>query len=132
MSKPTPISAQVAFLPEGSEQRQTRRRAVNFAAVVEMEGVSIEAVQLRDISERGCRIDIGGKAVPGAVLLVKLPGLEAVRAKIVWSADDQAGCGFEDELHPASLELLTRIEATPSRQAPAKRSVFGLRLSGGT
>ena len=101
-----PISAQVAYLTAGPEQRVTRRRAVNFAALLDSEGVSSHPVSVLDISEQGFRIASEAQVAEDCSMLIKLPGLEAMRARVVWSRDGQLGCEFEDGLHPANLEVL--------------------------
>lgn len=123
-----PIPAQVAYLVGGPEQRQSRRRAVNFAATLESEGVSSHAVSVLDISERGFRICTSAEVEHDSTMLIKLPGLEAVRAKVVWVKEGQIGCAFEEELHPASLESLTTDPNAGNGRSSAKAQ-FGSKLT---
>ncbi len=123
-----PVAAQVAYLAVGAEQRQTRRRAVNFAAILESEGVSSHPVNVLDISEQGFRIVTAAEVGQGSSMLIKLPGLEAVRATVVWAKDGQIGCSFEEELHPASIRTLTADPPAGSGRLSAKAQ-FGSKLT---
>ena len=122
------VPAQVAYLAAGAEQRQTRRRAVNFAAILESEGVSSHPVNVLDVSEQGFRIVTEAEVTPGSSMLIKLPGLEAVRATIVWASNGEIGCSFEEELHPASIRALTADPMTGSGRLSAKNQ-FGSKLA---
>jgi hypothetical protein len=123
-----PIAAQVAYLVGGEEQRQTRRRAVNFAAILESEGVSAHPASVLDISEQGFRIVTAAEVGQGTSMLIKLPGLEAVRATVVWSKEGQIGCSFDEELHPASIQMLTVDPAAGSGRSAGKTQ-FGSKLA---
>lgn len=123
-----PIPAQIAYLAGGAEQRQSRRRAVNFAAMLESEGVSSQPVSVLDISEQGFRIVTQAEVSPGSSMLIKLPGLEAVRATIVWARDGQIGCSFDEALHPVSLQTLTVDPRAGSGRLSAKAQ-FGSKLA---
>ena len=122
-----PIPAQVAYLVGGAEQRQTRRRAVNFAAILESEGVSSQPVNVLDISEQGFRIVTAAQVGQGSSMLIKLPGMEAVRATVVWAKDGQIGCSFEDELHPANIQTLT-VDPREGSSRSSVRGQFGSKL----
>jgi hypothetical protein len=124
-----PIPAHVAYLASGAEQRQTRRRAVNFAAFLESEGVSSHPVNVLDVSERGFRIVTAAEVDQGSSMLVKLPGLEAVRATVMWAKDGQLGCSFEEELHPASIQALTADQEAGSGRLSVKTR-FGSKTAG--
>ena len=124
-----PIPAQVAYLVGGAEQRQTRRRAVNFAAILESEGVSSQPVNVLDISEQGFRIVTAAQVGQGSSMLIKLPGMEAVRATVVWAKDGQLGCSFEDELHPANIQTLT-VDPREGSGRLSVRGQFGSKLVG--
>ena len=123
-----PIPAHVAYLAGGAEQRQTRRRAVNFAAILESEGVSSHPVNVLDISEQGFRIVTAAEVGQGSSMLIKLPGLEAVRATVMWAKDGQIGCSFEEELHPANIQTLTVDPRAGSGRLSAKAQ-FGSKVA---
>ena len=119
-------AAQLAVLPKGQESRQTRRRVVNFAASLEGEDVSPIEVWLTDVSERGCRAHVGHEIEPGTSLVIKLPGIEAVRARAVWSRNGEVGCSFEDEIHTIYIDQVLGKASRPPL-FPRRRDVFGLK-----
>ena len=123
-----PIPAHVAYLGSGAEQRQTRRRAVNFAAILESEGVSSHPVNVLDISEQGFRLVTATQVGEGSSMLIKLPGLEAVRATVIWAKDGQIGCSFEEELHPASFQTLT-VDPRAGSGRLSEKARFGSKLA---
>ena len=123
-----PIPAQVAYLAGGAEQRQTRRRAVNFAAILESEGISSHPANVLDISEEGFRIVTATEVGQGSSMLIKLPGLEAVRATVMWAKDGQIGCSFDDALHPASIQTLT-VDSRAGTGRLSEKVQFGSKLS---
>ncbi len=122
------IPAQLAHLTDGCEQRQSRRRAVNFAATLEGEGASAQDVHVLDLSETGFRLCGDPGAPPGSSLLIKLPGMEAVRAHVVWARQGEVGCAFNEPLHPANLDsVLGRAGPTAPPRPMPRRGQFGLR-----
>lgn len=119
-------AAQLAVIPRDQESRQTRRRLVNFAASLQGEEASSIEVFLTDVSEKGCRARVGHEIEPGTSLVIKLPGLEAVRARAVWSRNGEVGCSFEDEIHTLYIDQVLG-KADRSRPVPKRRDVFGLK-----
>jgi hypothetical protein len=119
------ISAQLASLAH-DEHRRVRRRIVNFAALLEEHGTETHAVSILDLSERGCRVRSETKLKKGAALFIKLPHTEALRASVVWSSETEAGCAFDEEMHPAAVEQVI-ASATPKRRiVQPGQQVFGL------
>ncbi len=58
-----------------------------------------------DVCEGGCLVDSRGWAVkPDERVLVKLPGLGEVGAKVVWIEEGRAGLGFEEALYGPVLD----------------------------
>lgn len=88
---------------------------MNFAALLEEHETDAQRVAVLDLSEGGCRLRSEAPLEKGASILVKLPGLEAVRATLVWSGEGEAGCAFDEHLHPATVELVI-ASATPKRR----------------
>jgi len=87
---------------------------VNLAAHLHDEA-NVRHVQIVDLSQGGCRVRGEQAATQGAALLIKLPGLEPLRATTVWVGTGEFGCAFETELHPATLELVA-ANAYPKRR----------------
>lgn len=124
-------SAQIAFIRPGDENRQTRRRIVNFAAVLETASEPLHNVRIKDLSERGCRASVDGpiSVEKGSLLMIKLPAMEAIRARVIWSSEDHIGCAFEEELHPAAIDQVLGRGSMERRPLVMRRSVFGLKGS---
>ncbi|MGE3689949.1 MAG: PilZ domain-containing protein [Novosphingobium sp.] len=60
-----------------------------------------------DLSAGGCLVKVGFRAFKlGERVLVRLPGLSAVPAEVVWVEETTAGIAFESVLHDAVLEHL--------------------------
>ena len=58
-----------------------------------------------DLAEGGCMLDSRGWGVkPDERVLVKLPGLAEVGAKVVWIEDQRAGVAFEEALYGPVLD----------------------------
>ena len=117
------IRAQLALMPEDDERR-VRRRAVNFVASLGGTRASFEAVAVLDLSRRGFRIRRDAGYPTDSILLIKLPGIEAVRARVVWCRDGEVGCAFEEELHHTAFEALF-----PRAKRIQPTSVFGRRYA---
>lgn len=113
MKLAAPLDARIIDSPE-TDERRLPRRLVNLAAHI-ADDAAVHHVQVVDVSEGGCRIRGAPGSAPGTALLIKLPGLEPLRATSVWVGDDEFGCSFDAELHPATLELLLR-NAVPKRR----------------
>lgn len=120
-------TAQVALIRPGEENRQTRRRVVNFAAVLEAASEPLQSVQIKDLSERGCRASVEGTIEENSFLMVKLPGMEAIRARVVWSSGTEIGCLFEEQLHTAAIDHVLGRGSTNQRPVVKRRGVFGLK-----
>lgn len=122
-------TAQIAFMRPGEENRQTRRRIVNFAAVLETASERLQSVLVKDLSERGCRASVDGPSEEGSSLMIKLPGMEAIRARVVWSSATEIGCAFEEELHTAVIDQVLGRGSTERRPVVRRRGVFGLKAA---
>lgn len=105
-------SAELAILP-GAEQRKMPRRIVNFAALVRDSGAASRDVQISDLSPGGCRIT-ACQLEEGAEILLKISGLNAIRARVVWISDTEAGCEF------CTVLDLPLIEELVAKRAPRK------------
>lgn len=60
-----------------------------------------EPVIVQDLSSRGFRTDWPGTLVPGDAVWLKLPGLDALSARVAWGLDNTIGCKFDVALRPA-------------------------------
>jgi hypothetical protein len=96
---------QLAILPV-PEGRRAERRIVNLAARLRDPGATLSDIEVLNLSVDGfmARGDVALEV--GSSAWLKLPGLEAQNATVVWVEDDKAGFEFATPLHPATLELL--------------------------
>lgn len=121
------IKGQVAQLPP-SEMRKVPRRAVNLAAVLREQGATTIEVDVLDLSTHGCRIAGAGALEPQTHVWLKLPGMEALFARIVWVEDGCAGCEFNSPIHRGAISLVienNKAKQRPRRYGPDGRPVFG-------
>ena len=89
------------------QPRQDERRAVCGEAQCRRGG-NRENVELRDLSPGGARVVALSPLREGYSVWLKLPGLEAVEARIVWTRGFESGCEFVHPLHPAVFDTLSR------------------------
>ena len=65
------------------------------------------ATRLCNISTSGCMITLGeGELAPDTLLRLRIKGLAAIDAEVVWQHREHAGVRFRVPLHPAALEHL--------------------------
>lgn len=91
-----------ASIGKTAQQRREERARVDLdGPTLRQAGGTTETVKLHDLSSRGFRTDWPYKLVPGDQVWLKLPGLEALPAKVAWELDFMIGCKFDVALHPA-------------------------------
>ena len=103
------------------EQRQSRRRIVNFAGALSEEGSTTVPVSVSDISEGGCKLFCEQPVDQSSDLWLKLPGLEARRVRIVWANEQSFGCEFDTALYSGEIETLVPTKSTASQKAVFRR-----------
>ena len=108
------LAAELAVTTDGPEGRQAERAEVKLAAAARRQGGHGYAIKLLDISTRGCRIETASLLHAGTNIWLKLPGLEAIYARVAWVRGVRAGCQFATPLHPAVVD---RIVASAGRQS---------------
>ena len=109
------INAELSKLPI-NDGRKAERRIVNIAAALREAGATTMAVKVLDISTGGYKVQTDAPLEEGSEVWLRLPGFEMKRGHVVWTKDNEAGCEFETELHPAELQTLT----APPRRGPIK------------
>ncbi len=87
-------------------ERNADRVPVAVRADVRQRGASAVSVQILDLSTHGFRIDTHLTLENGTQIWVRLPGLEAMPARIAWIEGHLAGCAFDRPLHPAVLDMI--------------------------
>ena len=109
------INAELSQLPI-TDGRKAERRIVNLAAALREAGATTTTVQVLDIAIGGFKVQSAVPLHEGSEVWLKIPGFEAKRSHVVWAKENEAGCEFETELHPAELELII----SPPRRGPVK------------
>lgn len=99
----TPIS-------EHKDRRRTWRVALNLTASVREPGRSNIPIRIVDISTHGCRIELLNSPFAGSILWLRIAGLEAMQARIVWCKGDFAGLEFETALSESVLDSLVTAQ----------------------
>jgi hypothetical protein len=106
-SNPVDLQGEIAVLPVGNG-RQAERAHCEIGAGLRQRGASAVAAHILDLSTHGFRASTHLDLQIGADVWLKLPGLEAMHAKVAWSTSHFVGCAFERPLHPAVLEMIVR------------------------
>ncbi len=65
-------------------------------------------VKINNLSVGGARIAVAHLLREGEQIYLKLPGLEAIEARVIWVNSFEAGCQFARPLHPAMFEAVVR------------------------
>jgi hypothetical protein len=105
--------AQLAILPV-VEGRSAERRIVNLAARLREPGATIVDAEVRDLSTDGFMADTNLTLEIGAIVWLKLPGLEPQNSRVAWAEDGRIGCQFSAPLHPLTLEILLKTSRRPT------------------
>lgn len=86
--------------------RNADRVSVALSAGLRQRGASAVSVRILDLSTHGFRIDTHLSLEIGTQVWLRLPGLEATPAHVVWVEGHCAGCAFDRPLHPAVLSMI--------------------------
>lgn len=97
--------AKLAVLP-GLESRSVPRREVDFGGFVRETGATVTRVAVTDLSTEGCRFQSAGNFETATMIWLKIDGVGAREARIVWRAQEGYGCEF---LAPMQIETLDGI-----------------------
>jgi hypothetical protein len=106
-SNPVDIKGEIAT-GASENGRKAERTGVEMGAGLRQRGASGVTVQILDLSTHGFRASTHLDLHTGADVWLKLPGLEALHAKVAWSDGHYIGCAFERPLHPAVLQMMVR------------------------
>lgn len=83
------------------QRQETRERVDLEGPTLRVESGMTGAVKLHDVSSRGFRADWPHKLGSGDQVWLKLPGMDALSARVAWELDLMIGCKFDVPLHPA-------------------------------
>jgi hypothetical protein len=91
-----------------SAPRKAERTFCEIGAGLRQRGASGVSVQILDLSTHGFRASTHLDLQKGADVWLKLPGLEALHARVAWMNGYLVGCEFVRPLHPAVLQMVVR------------------------
>ena len=96
-------SADPAPPPSG---RKSERVSVEMGAALRQRGAAGVSVQIMDLSVDGFRVATHLDLFEGADVWLRLGGLEACHATVMWVSGHLVGCRFTRPLHPAVLDMV--------------------------
>ena len=103
--------AQLAIIPI-PEGRKAERRVVNLAARLRDPGSRLIEEEIVNLSTTGFMAR-GAEIEVGALVWLKLAGLEPQSCKVVWNDDGKAGFEFVNPLHVATIEQILVANRKP-------------------
>ena len=93
-----------------TERRQFGRTPTGSQVLVRRIGGFNFNVALKDISARGCRLEMLEPAQVGERVIARLPQLEPLGSQVKWTKGAISGVEFASRIHPAVFDLLlTRL-----------------------
>jgi hypothetical protein len=107
-SNPVELTGELGTMPASANGRRAERTHVEFGAGLRQRGASGVTVAILDLSTHGFRASTHLALDAGADVWLKLPGLEAMHAKVAWARGHLVGCAFERPLHPAVLQMVVK------------------------
>ena len=120
-----PFAAQLA-IPLPADLRTARRRPVNFSGFLRENVATVVPVEVTDLSTDGCRFRASGHFETATTVWLKIAGLGARQARIIWAQDGACGCEFVAPLQSEVVEQLYEAEQRKLRASlqPGQRG-FG-------
>ena len=105
-------------------RRKARRHAISVSGAYRTGSGTARAVELRDVSETGCRfIDATRRLYVGTQLTVRLGDLGPFDATVAWTDEAMVGLRFNQDLYEPLLEHLRA--AFPYRTGELERRRIG-------
>ncbi len=93
--------------------RKSERVSLELGAGLRQRGGTGVGIQILDLSTDGFRASTHLQLEKGSDVWLRLPGLEACHARVMWAKGNFIGCAFERPLHPAVLDMIVKKAATP-------------------
>jgi hypothetical protein len=91
------------------EKRHSLRHPSRIGATLHHVGSRPWRVIVSDLSTSGFRMSLDERVKPGRVVSLEMDGFAPIDAFVVWQKEDQVGCKFLSELHPALVEAALAI-----------------------
>ena len=104
-------------------RRGAKRRLVNFAASVRDGATQSLKIRVADLSTSGCKISSDVPLETNQEVWIKLTGMVAMRAHVVWNEDGQVGCKFCVPIDPVVLESFVVSQRKNSKEIFHRREV---------
>ena len=90
---------------KGHRRRRHSRRKLRIDASLRDASDAARAGAITDLSQTGCRMEIGDAALEPDELVIVRPGaLGGVSGRVRWQRGNAAGVEFADPLHPAVVD----------------------------
>lgn len=97
--------AQIA-VPQFTEMRTVRRRHVNFTAFVRETRARVIPVEVTNLSTDGCKFQSAEEFETATIVWLKIAGLGARQARIIWHKEGGYGCEFVSPMQSEALDDL--------------------------
>jgi len=104
------------------EKRAARRRQVNFQAFVRETSAAVFGVEVTDVSADGCRFRSAEPFETATNIWLKISGLTAREARIVWHEAENYGCEF---MKPMQADVLDELCTARKHHRPAVSAKTG-------
>jgi hypothetical protein len=95
-------------MPSQPDRRGHERLRVLAEATLRRDGSSNYRVQVFDVSQEGCKVEIVERPSVGEGVWLRFDGLEAMHAMVSWVAPPLAGLRFDRPIHVAVFEALMK------------------------
>ena len=92
---------------EGCARRNAPRAPVSIEAGIVRGGLDRVLCKVTDLSVRGARLQTYSSLRRDAVILLSLPRIGPVPARVVWASDFDAGLEFQSPLSAETFKTLT-------------------------
>jgi len=107
-----PLEGQLSFSDHDpqldSRARKAERVKTDIGAGLRQSGAAGVTVQVTDLSIDGFSCTTHMELGKGTDVWLRLPGLEATHATVIWSRASKIGCVFEHPLHSAVVDMVVR------------------------
>jgi hypothetical protein len=97
------------------EHRRAERYPASSDAEVEAVGDDVYPAVLMDVSERGFRVMVDGHLQSQSLIHLKVGGLAALKARVVWVNGTVLGCEFAESISSASVADMLRRRISEQR-----------------
>jgi hypothetical protein len=105
------IAARLALQRPLPDDRRTPRETVAMPTTMRALGYHGIDVIVRTISPQGFSADANGDFPPGSYVRLRLPGIGAVHARIIWNEGRQIGGEFLNVVEPSRLGRIVGLSS---------------------